>query len=182
MRSNSSNKFVYVVKDKEDYTYGFFALYEEAFYYALESMKKYDEKEAIIEKHLIVKSEEDKIVRNPARGNKYLGFNVEKIKAYTGDAISTISNNKEGEIIFVWSNELSDEEEEIVDEYNPNRFEYQFIKIPFEMQEDAIVKDINTCQYGILENGKVQWQKYIKRIEERNLYVDYSDVQVIVYH
>ena len=43
------------------------------------------------------------------------------------------------------------------------------------------VIDVVTGNYGILAQGKEEWDNYLKRIEEENLYVDYSDVQVSMY-
>jgi hypothetical protein len=79
-----------------------------------------------------------------------------------------------------YSNELP-EEESSVDEYKTERFENSFIKLPFSLHAGCPVKNVVTGAYGILAQGEEDWNKYIRWIEEKNIYVDYSDTQVIVF-
>ena len=89
--------------------------------------------------------------------------------------------NDSGNIATIDSNELPKEDEEFVNEYRTDRFEFSFLKIPFDMQVGTVVRDIPTGEYYVLAQGKEEWNKYIKRIDEQKLYVDFSDVQVVAY-
>ena len=43
------------------------------------------------------------------------------------------------------------------------------------------VKDVVNGSYGIVSEGKVEWDTFLKWVEEQNVQLDYSDIQVIVY-
>ena len=51
----------------------------------------------------------------------------------------------------------------------------------FDMPVGSIVKEVTTGTYGVLSQGKKDWDDYLKRIEDRKWYVDFSDIQVMVY-
>lgn len=110
-----------------------------------------------------------------------MGIETDEFREYDGDAVAEVSLNENGTIKCLWSNELTKEDEDVVDEFKTERFESQFIKIPFEFQTGTPVRDVICNTYGVLAEGKEDWKKYLKNIEERDLFVDYSDVQVIVY-
>lgn len=177
---NSDSRHVYVVEDYEDgSSCGFFQTYEMALKYAVKYAKKY-ETQCSIQKQLIVRDVEDETVRNPMRGNPNMGFKCPEYSDYDGAPIGRVLLNKEGKIMSVMSSELP-EEEKVVDEYKKERFEYAFMKVPFAMQVGILVRNVVTGDYGVLAQGKEHWDEYMQRIEDRNLYVDFSDVQVIVY-
>lgn len=179
--NNSSAKYVYVVEDREDgCSCGFFADYNRAMLYALKYAKEY-ETECFIQKQLIVKTPADEIVRNPLRGNPNMDIEFDEYSKYSGHAVAEVTFNENGEIRTLWSYELSKAEEAIVDEYRTDRFESAFMKIPFHLQIGTLVQNVVSGKYGILAQGKEEWDKYLQRIEKQNLYVDFSDVQVIVY-
>ncbi len=180
--NNPDSKYVYVVEDWEDRcSCGFYEKYDMAVSYAVRYSKEYETK-CLIKKQRIVMEEADEIVRNPFRENPNIGgnFEISEYSAYSGDAVASVTLNESGEVIRFWSSELP-EEEKTVDEYRTDRFEFAFMKVPFEMKGGTIVKNVITGDYGVLAQGKKEWDAYMKRIEERNLYVDFSDIQVIVY-
>ena len=43
------------------------------------------------------------------------------------------------------------------------------------------MRNVVTGTYGILAQSEEEWEKYLKWIEDRELYVDFSDVQMIVF-
>lgn len=176
---NVSGHFVYLVEDNEDRnSCAFFAGYARALRYSLKYTKEY-EAECSIKKLLIVKMAEDENVRAHGRENQYMEIETDGYSEYGGEVISGVHLNKDGEIVRIWSYELP--EEDLVSNFREDRFEYSFIKIPFDMRIGTPVIDVVTGNYGILAQGKEEWDNYLKRIEEENLYVDYSDVQVSVY-
>ena len=179
---NSADKYVYVVEDYEEaYSYGFFAEYEMALNYAINYSRENDVT-CSIKKQLIVRSEEDKKVRNPVRVNpNFFPEPEEEFCDYDGSAVACVDLDRHGNVCSLWSYELSKEEEQKVDAFRKDRFEYQFIKIPFDMEKGLPVKNVLDGTYGILGQGKEEWDEYMQRIEDRNLYVDFSDIQVIVY-
>ena len=178
---NFSSKYIYVVEDNENFSCGFFSTYARAEAYAINYMEKHETNCSIC-KYLVVNSDDDMIVRNPLRGNPNMGITSEKFCEYSGQAVSGVSLDRKGKILHLWTNELLPEEEVfILDEYNTERFEFSFIKIPFELQVGTLVRNVSNNVYGILAQGKREWDQYLKRIEDEKIYVDYSDVQVIVY-
>ena len=183
-KDNSEGKYVYVVEEYEEaWSCGFFAEYEMAFHYAVDYSKKNDVR-CSIKKQLIVRNKEDEKVRNPFRSNPNLFPETEEFCDYDGQAVSAAELDKDGEIYYLGSSELSKEEEQKVDDFRKDRFEFQFIKIPFDMEKGSCVKNVLNGTYGILAEGKKEWDEYMQMMEDRNLknlYADFSDVQVVVY-
>ena len=176
---NQTGKYVYVVEDMKYESCGFFIDYDRALKYAKKYMRTYELK-CRISKQLIVATDADEIVRNPWRGNPNLGFETEEYCAYDGTAVASVTLNMSGEIERFSSYELP-EEEKIVDSYQVERFEYHFIKMPCPLQAGTTVKDIRNGSYYVLAGGEADWNRYLNRIEEKNWYVDFSDIQMICY-
>ena len=176
---NQTGKYVYVVEDMKYESCGFFIDYDRALKYAKKYMRTYELK-CRISKQLIVATDADEIVRNPWRGNPNLGFETEEYCAYDGTAVASITLNMSGEIEQFNSYELP-EDEKIVDSYQVERFEYHFIKMPCPLQAGTTVKDIRNGSYYVLAGGEADWNRYLNRIEEKNWYVDFSDIQMICY-
>ena len=176
---NQTGKYVYVVEDMEYESCGFFIDYDRALKYAKKYMRTYELK-CRISKQLIVATDADEIVSNSWRGNPNLSFETEEYCAYDGTAVASVTLNMSGEIERFSSYELP-EEEKIVDSYQVERFEYHFIKIPCPLQAGTTVKDIRNGSYYVLEEGEADWNRYLERIEEKNWYVDFSDIQMICY-
>ena len=53
--------------------------------------------------------------------------------------------------------------------------------MPCPLQAGTSVKDIRNGSYYILAEGEADWNRYLNRIEEKNWYVDFSDIQTICY-
>ena len=160
---NVSGGYVYIVEDHEDVSCnGVFAEYNKAYIYSLKYASNYDTS-CLIKKYRIVKNAEDEIVRTSERGNPYMGIEIPEFCEYDGTEVSGVSFNKKGEITRIWSNELTKEEEEIVSSYRPERFEFPFIKIPFDMPVGSIVKEVTTGTYGPRVYGKTFGGK-VKRL------------------
>ena len=156
---NQTGKYIYVVENMEYESCGFFIDYNRALKYAKKYMQTYELKCRIC-KQMIVNTDADEIVRNPWRGNPNLGFETEEYCAYDGTAVASVTLNMSGEI---------------------ERFEYHFIKMPCPLQAGTPVKDIRNGSYYVLEEGEADWNRYLDRIEEKNWYVDFSDIQMICY-
>ena len=184
LKDNLDGKCVYVVNDSDEYSRGFFADYSMAYEYGKKYCNRYEEKCFSISKQMIMSKDDSLIVRNPGRTNWYMidkeQPEEDKYCEYDGDSISTAYFSADGELRRVWSNEMAEEEELRVDPFRRDRFEHQFFKIPFEGKLGMPVREINTGKYGILMNDTESWDKYMLRIVEKNLYVDYSDIQVVV--
>lgn len=177
---NADGKYVYVVAEREENeNAGFFANYDRALKYAIKYMQEYNVT-CCIQKQLIVGTAEDELVRNPLKVNPNMGLSTEEYCEYRGVAVASAGFSMDGEVEGFYSNELP-EEESSVDEYKTKRFENSFIKLPFSLHAGCPVKNVVTGAYGILAQGEEDWNKYIRWIEEKNIYVDYSDTQVIVF-
>lgn len=109
-----------------------------------------------------------------------MGFETEEYCAYDGTAVASVTLNMSGEIEQFNSYELP-EDEKIVDSYQVERFEDHFIKMPCPLQAGTTVKDIRNGSYYVLVEGEADWNRYLNRIEEKNWYVDFSDIQMICY-
>lgn len=176
---NQLEKYVYVVEDLEYENCGFFGDYDRALKYAKKYMQAHKRK-CRINKQLVIAADEDEIVRNFCRANPNLGFETEEYCLYSGDAVASVVLNMSGEIERFISHELS-EDEKIVDSYRVERFEFHFIKMPWPLHAGTSVRDIRDGSYYILGEGEEDWKRYLERIEEKNWYVDFSDIQVICY-
>ncbi len=183
LMENADGKCVYEVEDEDEYSCGFFTNYDMAYKYGIKHSKKYEEEKFSISKQHVVADRSDLTVRSPGRTNWNLvpADEIEKNREYDGNPVSQIYFNSNGEVRRIWSNEMSEEAEAIVDEYRKDRFEFQFIKIPFEGWIGTTPVRVTTDDtYGILMQDTNGWNRYLRNIEERNLYVDYSDIQVEV--
>lgn len=93
----------------------------------------------------------------------------------------------EGNLKELYSGEMSREEETVVDTYRPNQFEFSFIKIPFLGERGLVVRDITDSDtksyrsYDVPDTNTEEWNSFLQRIEDRKLYVDFTDVAVTVY-
>lgn len=189
---NSSVRYVYVIKDDYRYSCGFFAEFNMAKRHLLKYLKGYD-MPFDMEKQVIVRNASDLRVREQRRPNPKLfpengAERGEKFVDYEGLEISKMSFDADGNIKDLISGEMSKEEEKMVDKFKPERFEYHFMKIPFQGWRGTPVRDVTDHYasnayraYGILVSDTESWKKYLHRIEERNYYADFSDVNVSVY-
>lgn len=163
LKSNPSENYVYVVEDSEDrYSCGFFADYQLAEKYVQTYSKEYEHRCAI-EKQQIIKTLEE--------SNRYEGSRE----------VGSTYFNKNGEMTYVWSLELKEEEIELLDETKGERFEDRFIKMPFPLETGSAVNVIGRDICGVLSYGKENWDAFLQRVEERAWEPDFSDVQVVVY-
>lgn len=178
---NTDRKCIYVVEDETEYSCGFFSDYNMAYEYGLRYLKKYEAKGFSISKQRVIEEEKDLTVRNPARINWNLMpmDESEKTQEYDGDPLSQVHYSQDGDIDGVWSNEMSEEAENQVDSYRSDRFESQFIAIPFEGHIGMPVKNILDGTYGVLMNDTARWNAFLEKVEEDKMYADYSDVQVM---
>ena len=179
---NKDGRYVYVVLDEYGCGCGYFAKYEMAYEYGIGNAV-YDEEDCFsIEKQLIVSDKNDMTVRESGRTNWNLFPEEKKVgtRKYDGEAISKAYYTADGVMQRVWSNEMSDEAEAIVDYYRSDRFEFQFLNIPFEGKIGWSVCDIRDGTFGVLMQDTDGWNQYLKDILEKGLFVDYGDVQVMV--
>lgn len=182
---NPDNQFVYMVEDKEGYARGFFASCDMAFTYAAAYVEKYQkyEEQCSIKKQWIVRSKADLIIKNGGKYNPafFSEREIPKTVDYSGDSVASLYLDAKGNIQNIWSNELSEEEEALVDEFRRDRFESQYIRIPYEMKTGWQVKDVIDGSFYVLGTGKEIWDKEMKRVEENPMFYDFSDVQVVVF-
>lgn len=156
-KDNSSARYVYVIEDRTDRrSFGSFAEYENALKYALKYSDEH-ETECAVNKQLVLRNGREE-----------------------GEPVSGISLDRRGNIGRIWSHELP-EEEAAVNEFREDRFEYPFVKIPFQMEIGAPVKNVISGVCRIFTQRKAEWDECLKQIGESRLRVDFSDVQVIVY-
>lgn len=79
---------------------------------------------------------------------------------------------------------MFDEENERVDEFSRDRFEFQFFQIPFGMEIGTVVKILNEFhrnEYAVLASGEEEWNKYMNMTMNNPDLYDFSDIQTVVY-
>ena len=172
---------LYVVFDSEgNCARGYFEKYKTAFTYAKNYINK-EKTRCEIEKHKIINGETIPLVKTSYRINPNLSKEKpEELVEYSGEAIACIYLDKNANITKLWSNELDDEEDNKVDEYRKERFENQFLALPYVHHEGLPVKYIPTGEYGIIETTMDEWNCFLERVSN-GLYVDFSDTTVTVY-
>lgn len=173
-KNNHQRKYVYVVID-QNYPCGYFKKYETALKY----VKKLNI-ECEIRKQLIV-DEDIELVKSSVKVNPnvFLNVEVDNLVEYTGDAVARMHLKDGCEIYDLYSLEMEEEYEKIVDEFKVERFENQFINIPYYFDISDCVKDIRSGEYGIVVTKKEKWNKFIQRIDG-GIYVDWSDMSIEV--
>lgn len=180
--ANFDNEYVYVVLDADRDACGFFADAEMAREYGTKNAKQWKEKCFRVNKQLILSNDNKNKVAKPWRSKHNLLKVPEYWESeYTGQEVSGIRYNNEGDILSIYSCEVSDEEQDKVDEQNKDRFEYQFFKIPFGMEAGTIVRMINNGEYAVLARGESEWNEYMNRVGKNVRFYDFSDIQTMVY-
>lgn len=159
-------EYVYVVIDEDEDLCGFFNDAQVAKHYGMKNVAKWHVKYFRIEKHFMSKSIDT------------LG------EEYTAVAASCVRYDSAGNILRIDSNEMSDAEYEKVNEFNRDRFEFQFFQFPFGMEAGNIVKILGEFHYGeyaVLGSGEEEWNQYMKKSMIDSNGYDFSDIQTIVY-
>lgn len=181
---NPDNNYVYVVRDaQKGYDYGAFYIFDTA----LEHARKYVKEAAIdmcITKVQIVKGVEIPKYKSYHRWNPNLFPDKAEIEEcdndYSDGEVGSVTISVDGDIRHWWSTETTTEEDMVVDEFDKNRFESKFIKLPYVHEAGMIVKYTSTGEIGVLATGKEDWDDFMQRVDN-GLYVDYSDKSHEVY-
>lgn len=158
LKENPNGEAFYVVIEYDkgyNHPGGYFADFDGALEFAKESLKEYGGR-CNIEKQTIVSMD-----HQGKRGSLYT-------------ECGCVLLNELGEIREFYSSEISSEKLRA----QKGRFEEHFFRIPRGM-EYCIVKDVIDNTYGVLENTREDWEKYMDKWANGGL--DFSDIQVIVY-
>lgn len=178
-------EYVYVVIDEDNDICGFFSDAQVAKYYGIKNAEEWHEEYFRIEKHLIISKNNLNKAPKVWRSNKELLKTADAIEdEYNGVYASCVSYDGAGNILRIDSNEMSDAENEKVDEYNRDRFEFQFFQFPFGMKAGTVVKILSEFHYGeyaVLGSGEEEWNKYMKSAMKNSQGYDFSDIQTVVY-
>ena len=164
--------YVYVLRDEKGDDLGFFENEATAKQFGIRYAKEMKEKHFRVEKHRIISSANDPMISKVWNdGSLY---------------ISNIMYDSDGDILEIYSKEMSDEDNERVDEHKRERFEYQFFEIPFAMEAGTIVRILDQYSYGeyaVLDHGEDEWNKYMEKMARINKTggVDFSDIQIVVW-
>lgn len=106
------------------------------------------------------------MVECPVRFNPNLLDEPEdlKMEEYSGNAVAAVSLDGNGEISSIWSSEMPDEEDKTVDSFRRDRFEMQFINIPFYFKKGEILRDLRTGEYGVVATSKEDWNMFLENV------------------
>jgi hypothetical protein len=160
--------YVYVLRDDSGDDCGIFETVALAEKFGIRNAKDMKEKHFRVEKEMVI-SKEDIDIQEGLVGNSWVRY------------------DSDGDILEICSNEMSDEDDERVDENKRERFEYQFFEIPFAMEAGTIVKILGEWNYGeyaVLDAGEDEWNKYMEKMAHINKTgeaLDFSDIQAAVW-
>ena len=179
--SDLYGEVMYAVLDyKDDCAYGYFGKYKTAFAYAQNYIKK-EKARCVIEKHKIVSGDDIPLVKSGLRISPFFSDKKpEEQIEYSGKPIARLYLDENANVTSLWSNELDERETDKVDEFRRERFEYQFLALPYIFHEGYPVRYIPTGDYGIIETTKAEWDCFIDKVNN-GLYVDFSDTAITVY-
>lgn len=178
---SSYGETVYVVlESNEDCVCGYFGKYETSLAYAKNYAKK-EEIQCTIEKHKIINEDNIPLVKTSLRMNPNLCIEVQKnLVEYSGAPIASLFLDRKGNISNLWSNELADIENEKVNKFRNDRFEYKFLSLPYVHDVGLPVRYIPTGEYGIIGTTEKEWDYFLNQVNN-GMYVDFSDVAITVF-
>jgi hypothetical protein len=159
--------YVYVLRDDSGNDWGIFETVALAEKFGIRNAKEMKEKHFSVEKEMVI-FKEDIDIHECLTGNSWVRY------------------DSDGNILEICSNEMSDEDDERVDENKRERFECQFFEIPFAMEAGTIVKILDERNYGeyaVLDDGENEWNKYMEKmvhISKTTETADFSDIQAVV--
>lgn len=184
IKQNPNNDYVYIVRDvKNGSNYGAFYIFDVALMHARKCAKEYEEKIHIY-KVQIVKGNEIPKCKSYTSWNPIIFPDKPEIEEYCYDyddgEVGQVTLALDGAIQYWWSSESTLEEDQVVENFDKNRFENRFIKLPYVHKAGMIVRYTPTGELGVLATGKDDWNKFMQRVEN-GLYVDYMDASHEVY-
>lgn len=173
LKESNDENVVYIVKTADD-LYGVFTKFDTALLQAKKIvMEEYTGDEIRIEKHLVVTGDEVPATQKMGPFGNYT-------ESYLGYPIAYVELDKNGEIIYIVSEELCEEEKNVDHGYNRERFEFKFFELPYVHIQGLPVKNVVTGEYGIMATDKKEWDEFLDRVRN-GLNVDYIDVMHTVY-
>lgn len=180
--NNSQNAFIYVVLDDQGFPDGYFNDYVLAHQYGINQSREYDYRCFSIHKQLpYSEKEKGKITSSWSSKRMPISMSVYESKEYHGLENACVRYNSNGEILSIYSNEMTEEENDRVDEFNRRRFELPFFKIPCGLEEGTVVKIIPDNILAVVDSGEESWNDYMERTDGNPEYYDFSDIQKVVF-
>ena len=101
-------------------------------------------------------------------------------KEYCGEPISSFTYNAEHELCSYWTFEIPQEEKDKVDDWGKFRFEHRFVYMPNPFETGDKVQLIGTNTIAVVGTSQEAWGKFLQRVQENNLPVDYYDASLVV--
>lgn len=173
LKESNDENVVYIVKTADD-LYGVFTKFDTALLQAKKIvMEEYTGDEIRIEKHLVVTGDEVPATQKMGPFGNYT-------ESYLGYPIAYVELDKNGEIIYIVSEELCEEEKNVDHGYNRERFEFKFFELPYVHIQGLPVKNVVTGEYGIMATDKKEWDEFLDKVRA-GLHVDYADVSHMVF-
>ena len=124
----------------------------------------------------------ERIIKHKVHWNPYLfpGKSAEK-RPYDGHAIGSCSYDADGILLRCWTEEISDEEQDKVDDWGAARFEHHYIALPNPFERGDLVCYTNAVDaIGVVETSQVDWLAWEKRVREQELKLDFFDASITV--
>lgn len=178
-KENSDNRCIFVVNEHRN-NVGYFANFDMAKEYAVKLMEKNDTLCQILKQRIVFTSEDLMVHRTCCYSSEYNKPMKEYTEPYDGFEIASVKLTKNGGIMDIWSDEMSLEERAAVNEYDLERFEYQFVDVPFEGERGTIVKVTGSPDkyedYGVLLTDTAEWNM-VRDMPHRK---DFTDIAVTV--
>ena len=184
---NNTEGYVYAVEAHEDgdepSICGYFATANLAYAHGMKQGCKFR-----IEKYLIVgfNGQEAKKSKGYLNPNLMDEADMEECVTehdYYGHSEAEAHYDKDGTLIFFWSDEIErSDEENISRSYDLKRFENAFIFVPNPFETGDIVRLTSDHEgHGIVATSQLEWQAFLERVESgRAKWADFSDASIIV--
>lgn len=175
--TNTDNQYVYVVFT-DNMADGYFKNYTDAYKYGIRMCEKYEGIDRFsIEKQLVYCEENKKMINDPYISKRTREFDLvfPNLSEYEARENASAYYNAIGDMLCFYSNEMSNEENEKVDDSDRSRFEFQFFKIPSVIEAGTIAKVLNEDMYVVVDGCMSTWDEYMEKANPS--YYDFSDIQ-----
>ena len=170
---------IYQEYELDDIVSGYYGTFEMAYQMGMKERVKFK-----IEKYQII-YEDTEIILPREISSPIMERDVNKqvtvSKSYSGCPVAGQCFDKNGELIFYWSDELPIERMRVVESLSNQRFENMYVTIPIPFLDGEKVKTIGGKEYhGLIAMGSGFWEERDRKAKSIGAIEDYSDANVII--
>lgn len=167
--TNEAGRYVYTVEyEDKEWPCGYFKALDQAIAYAKRDGKRKFE----IAKQIIVEDELPMRKENGWNPNLFPEKQGE-LQEYCGAPEGKTYYSANGEILYLWSDNLPEEVENLADKWSSERFENypMILETPFDRGDIVMDED----QIGVIDITKGEMENFHEKVRSGKIYCDYSD-------